>query len=174
MKIEKIIYLLKKILCASAPEFIPMKSGRLLFILLLIFSSCKKDKSNDPIPKASTTPVIELVSVTPTTVHALQDSIVFTISYTDGDGDLGFSDADSMSVFITDKRFPLTIAFHLQPLSQLNTTISIKGNLPVVLNNTILQNNSSTSESAVFEIQIRDRANHYSTILTTPPITVLP
>ncbi len=156
-----------KSLCVSASLW-------LVFIAAIIFSSCKKDKSNDPIPKASTTPVIELAGVTPTTVHALQDSIVFTISYTDGDGDLGFSDADSMSVFITDKRFPLTINFHLQPLSPLNTTISIKGNLPVVLNNTILQNNTSTSESAVFEIVIRDRANHYSNVLTTPAITVLP
>ncbi len=61
-----------------------------------------------------------------------------------------------------------------QSLSPLNTSVSIKENIPLVLNNTILQNNSSTSESAVFEIQIRDRANHYSNILTTPPITVLP
>ncbi len=150
---------------------------RLIFfciISLTIISACKKDKSNDPIPKASITPVIELVSVTPTSVHALLDSIVFTISYTDGDGDLGFSDADSMTVFVTDKRFPVTIPFHLQPLSPLNTSVSIKGNIPLVLNNTILQNNSSTSESAVFEIQIRDRANHYSNVLTTPTITVLP
>lgn len=145
-----------------------------LMVFFILNISCKKEKSNDPIPKASITPVIELVSVTPTSVQALQDSIVFTISYSDGDGDLGFSDADSMSVFITDKRFPLTISFHLQPLSPMNSTISIKGSLPIVLNNTILQNNTSTSESAVFEIQIRDRANHYSNVLTTAPITVLP
>ena len=152
-----------------------MKRVRFICIIsLIIISACKKDKSKDPIPKASITPVIELVSVTPTSVHALLDSIVFTISYTDGDGDLGFSDADSMTVFVTDKRFPVTIPFHLQPLSPLNTSVSIKGNIPLVLNNTILQNNSSTSESAVFEIQIRDRANHYSNVLTTPPITVLP
>lgn len=154
-----------------------MKIFSILFlagITVTLVSSCKKDKSNDPIPKASTIPVIELVSVTPTTVHALQDSIVFTIKYTDGDGDLGYDEADSMAVFVTDKRFPITIPFHLQPLSPLNTTISITGNLPIVLTNTILQNNSSTSESAVFEIKIRDRANNYSNVLTTPVITVLP
>lgn len=167
MKTNKINFIKLKLFGASV-------SLRLVFIAAFVFSACKKDKSNDPIPKASTTPVIELVSVSPTSVHALQDAIVFTISYTDGDGDLGFTDADSMSVFITDKRFPLTINFHLQPLSPLNTTISIKGNLPIVLNNTILQNNSSTSEGAVFEIQIRDRANHYSNVITTPAITVLP
>lgn len=174
MKIEKINFYKIKSLNAYVFDFIPIKRGWLMAFFVLIVFSCKKDKSNEPIPKASITPVIELVSVIPTTVHALQDSIEFTISYTDGDGDLGFSDADSMSVFITDKRFPLTIAFHLQPLSPLNTTISIKGNLPIVLNNTILQNNSSTSESAVFEIKIRDRANHYSNVLTTQPVTVLP
>ena len=154
-----------------------MKIFSILFLSVItvtLISSCKKEKSNDPIPKASNTPVIELVSVTPTSVHALQDSIVFTIKYTDGDGDLGFDEADSMSVFLTDKRFPITIPFHLQPLSPLGTIISIKGNLPIVLLNTILQNNTSTSESAVFEIKIRDRANNYSNVLTTPAITVLP
>ncbi|MEI7802529.1 MAG: hypothetical protein WCI97_07795 [Bacteroidota bacterium] len=154
-----------------------MKIFSILFLSVLtvtLVSSCKKDKSNDPIPKASIIPVIELVSVTPTTVHALQDSIVFTIKYTDGDGDLGYDEADSMAVFLVDKRFPITIPFHLQPLSPLNTNISITGNLPIVLTNTILQNNSSASESAAFEIQIRDRANNYSNVLTTPVITVLP
>ena len=154
-----------------------MKIFRILFLPIItvtLISSCKKDKSNDPIPKASNTPVIELVSVTPTTVHALQDSIVFTIKYTDGDGDLGFAEADSMVVFLTDNRFPIVNPFHVQPLSPLGTTISITGNLEIILNNTILKDNASTSESAVFEIKLRDRANNYSNVLTTPAITVLP
>ena len=154
-----------------------MKIFRILFLPIItvtLISSCKKDKSNDPIQKASNTPVIELVSVTPTTVHALQDSIVFTIKYTDGDGDLGFAEADSMTVFLTDKRFPIVNPFHVQPLSPLGTTISITGNLEIILNNTILKDNASASESAVFEIKIRDRANNYSNVLTTPAITVLP
>ena len=146
----------------------------LIAITGLIFASCKKSKSNEPLPAVSDVPSIELISVTPTTVHALQDSIVFTIRYTDGDGDLGFDSADSIVVYLTDKRFPLTIPFHVQPLSPLNTEITITGELPIVLSNTILQDNSSSSESAVFEIQIRDRANHYSNKLTTTAITVLP
>ena len=99
---------------------------------------------------------------------------MFTIKYTDGDGDLGFEEADSMTVFLTDNRFPIVNPFHVQPLSPLGTTISITGNLEIVLSNTILKDNASISESAVFEIKIRDRANNYSNVLITQAITILP
>ena len=141
---------------------------------LFIISSCKRDKGNDPIPPASTTPALELVSVSPSSVHQLSDSITFVIKYTDGDGDLGYESADSMSLYLTDTRFPLTMDYHIQPLSPVGTSISITGNLSVVLHNTILKNSSSTSESAVFEIKMRDRSGHISNTLTCPAITVLP
>ena len=45
--------------------------------------SCKKE---EPI---SETPSIEFVEVSPRQVVAFQEKLIFTISYTDGDGDLG-------------------------------------------------------------------------------------
>ena len=63
----------------------------LFFIFSMILFSCKKknDASTEPNPVISKVPSITLVSATPTTIHQFSDSIVFTIHYTDGDGDLG-------------------------------------------------------------------------------------
>jgi len=137
-------------------------------------AGCKKYKDNDPMPAISNVPKIELISVSPMTVQQLQDSIVFTIRYTDGDGDLGFESADSMSVELTDNRFPLTFYYHLQPLSPQNAAVAITGQLPIVLDNTILQNPDATSEQASFGIRLKDRAGHWSNAITSSPVTVTP
>jgi hypothetical protein len=147
----------------------------LVTIGLVATLSCKKKyEDNEPNPPISHTPEIELVKVSPTTVQQLDDSIVFTIHYTDGDGDLGFASADSMSVELTDNRFPLTFYYHLQPLSPNNTTVAITGELPIVLDNTILQNSNNQPEQATFSIRIKDRANNWSNKITTQTITVNP
>lgn len=146
----------------------------LILFLATAWWSCKKYKDNDPLEPISVVPKLELISVSPTTVHQLSDSIVFTVRYTDGDGDLGFEQADSMSVEVIDTRFPLTIQYHLQPLAPLSSTLSLTGELPIVLENTILQDPDATQESATFRIRMRDRANHWSNEVLTPPINVLP
>lgn len=142
-------------------------------VLIFFITSCKKrEVVSEQNPPTSKTPVIELVSALPTTVQQLNDSIVFTIHYTDGDGDLGFENADSSSVFITDNRFPLDFFFHLQPLAPLTSEIAITGNLPIVFPNTILENNSNSTEAATFSIKLKDRAGNWSNTVTTGTITV--
>lgn len=146
----------------------------ILFVLSTAWWSCKKYADTDPMPAISNVPKLELLSVSPTTVHQLSDSIVFNVRYTDGDGDLGFEQADSMSVELTDMRFPLTMFYHLQPLAPVGSTLALTGTLPIVLNNTILEDVNASQESATFRIRLKDRANHWSNDVLTPPVTVLP
>ena len=150
-----------------------------LFMVAFTFTAtawwgCKKYPDSDPMPAISDIPELELVSVVPTTVQPLSDSIVFTVRYTDGNGDLGFAHADSTSVELIDMRFPLTMRYHLQPLSPEGSDLILTGLLPIVLDNTILQNPNATQESASFQIRMKDRAGNWSNAVATPAITVLP
>jgi hypothetical protein len=160
--------------------FHSLLSKRLTFLYVIIiicagiYSCTKNDINSQPLPKISIVPAITLKSVVPTTVHQLTDSIVFTIHYVDGDGDLGYANADSNSVVVTDNRFPLNFYYHLQPLAPLNTTEAISGDLPIVMPNTILQNPNDQQETATFSIKIKDRAGHWSNTVTTGNITILP
>ena len=145
----------------------------ILAIAAALVIGCGKD---DEIinPPMSDVPAIELINVSPTTVTALGDSIVFIIHYEDGNGDLGFNAPDSMSLYIIDHRIPLTESFFVPLLAPEGADIAIQGELEVVLNNTILVNPDATSETVEFEIQLRDRSGNYSNVLVAPVITVFP
>ena len=136
--------------------------------------SCKKDKTGEPNPPVSEVPAITLNSLTPGTVKQFKDELKFNISYLDGDGDLGYSDADSFAVFITDQRFPVTIKYHISPVAPEGANISVQGNWVVTLKNIILKDQNSASESATFTILVRDRAGHSSNTITTASITIVP
>lgn len=141
----------------------------LLFAVAIM--SCKEETlPGDPI---SPVPSIELRNVSPGTVTAFSDSLVFELYYIDGDGDLGFEEADSAVVYLTDTRFPLTEQFHVQPLSPPGTEIIISGIWQVVLPYTILEDEFASSEQAVFSIQIRDRAGNFSNTVLSEPVTVI-
>lgn len=141
-------------------------------IALFLFS-CKKEKGNDPLPKISDTPAITNVSLSSSSINQFDD-LIFTISYTDGNGDLGEEDADINSIFITDRRDNTIIhEFHLQPLAPVGTNTTIQGDLKVHLNNVILLNQTNASESARFDVKITDRAGNNSNVVTTSSVTII-
>ncbi|MCS6917155.1 MAG: hypothetical protein RMK52_03595 [Chitinophagales bacterium] len=147
---------------------------RRLTVFLCVFClACKKEEPYTP-QQLSPVPAIELISVNPASVRQLTDTLVFVISYTDGDGDLGDYHADSLSLWITDLRFPLTIRYHIPPLAPAETSIPITGELRAVLSGIILKDEQATSEQAVFTIRLKDRAGHWSNEVFSPPIVILP
>ena len=153
-----------------------MKRNIVLFsaILLLVFS-CKKatnpanDQPNEPV---SDTPVIELLKFAPTTVTQFKDSILFTVKYLDGDGDLGYKNADSASLFLTDNRASLTETYHIPPLAPEGKEIAIEGNLIIKLDRTALLDTSNTQETTTYSIKLKDRAGNWSNTITTGSITI--
>jgi len=92
----------------------------------------------------------------------------------DGDGGFGDYDADTLSLWIADNRFPLTEKFHIPPLAPQGANISIGGDLLVLLEHIILESTTSMSEDATFTIKLKDRAGNWSNEVTSGPVTILP
>lgn len=145
----------------------------LIIVLFTIFSACKKSdlENEEPSGPISEVPYIELRDFYPKTISEF-DSVVFTIFYRDGDGDLGQESADSLSLWITDERFPLTQGFHIPPLSPVDTAISIQGVFEVTLHNVIMQSSTANEEKVGFSLRMRDRAGNESNVIESDELTI--
>ncbi|MEX2589860.1 MAG: hypothetical protein WD334_06620 [Chitinophagales bacterium] len=143
------------------------------FLILFVLQSCGKEPDDNENPKGEIpeTPYIELQDFNPKSIQQF-DSVVFTIFYQDGDGDLGFQSGDSLSLWITDERFPLEQGFHIPPLSPVDTAISIQGTFQVTLKNVILENQSVSEEKATFAIKIKDRVGNWSNEVESGELTI--
>lgn len=135
--------------------------------LSMLVTSCKKDKVDllDPVPQ-----VLE-VTVSPTTVIEFQDSIVFSVQYRDGDGDLGENTPDAANLFVVDNRINVTERFRIRELAPSGSDIPITGTLLVTLRNTGITDNS-TSQTFDYTIYLVDRAGNESNRFVTPEVTV--
>lgn len=140
----------------------------ILLVLVLCITSCKKDDVNILLTKE---PSIELVKVIPESqeVQQFSDELIFTILYSDGDGDLGTEDPDIFSIELIDTRDPSVLKFeyHLSPRSPSGTEVSITGELDVVLEHSILIDESNDMEETTFKIRIKDRAGNWSNEVET-------
>ncbi len=155
----------------------PQRFYLILFGLLSTsFFACKKKTTEFPGPgPVSVIPKISLLSVSATTVHQFTDSIQFTLSFVDGDGDLGDESADSLSLYLTDNRQSgLTERYHLNPIAPSGVSVPVNGVIPLTLHHTILLNSSSSSETTTFTLKLKDRAGHWSNEVSSNTITILP
>lgn len=149
-----------------------------IFLLVLTFSACDDEPKitettiNDPNPTISNIPEIELDEVVPLAVQQFEDSIKFTVSYIDGNGDLGTLDPDEHTIELVDNRANLLFTYHLSPRAPAGTEITIQGTLDIILDNTIILDPMNTSETATFSIRIRDRAGNWSNTVTSEEITI--
>lgn len=134
---------------------------------ILVFASCKKDKEVYTVE-----PIIEFKGVAPQQVVQYQDKIIFSISYKDGDGDLGENNANVKNLFLKDNRNNVTYQFRVKQLAPDGASIAIQGVLNVELANTSITDGSS-SQTATFSIYVVDRAGHGSNTITTSSITII-
>ena len=153
---------------------------QLLWLCLAIFSlaACTKETTktneNDPFPMIGDTPEITLMKVSKTTIQQYVDSLVFTIQYLDGNGDVGTEDPDTPSIVVVDTRDPdlLVFEYHLPPQGPPDTEIILQGTLDIVLDNSILIDMNNTSEQTSFKIRMTDRAGNWSNEVETETITI--
>jgi uncharacterized protein YcfL len=147
---------------------------RLSFILAFTLTACRK-KTETILPAVPIQPVLTFESVNKSNVKAYNDSLVFVVTYTDGDGDLGDFNSDSLSLYLFDTRVSsLYERYHIAPAVPANLNVAIQGKFRIVLDHTILLNSLSTSESTVFKIKVKDRAGHWSDPVSSPTITIKP
>ncbi len=152
-----------------------MKSVLIAVLTLFLFAACSREKLEvieNPDGPLSDTPRIEISRISPQSVIALQDSIVLTIFYQDGNGDIGFPEADSFSLFLSDNRLNLTQGYYIQPVAPLNADIAVQGYLKIVLPYTFMSDSSLTSEMGTFSVRLKDRAQLWSNVATSDPIEI--
>ncbi len=123
-------------------------------------------------PAYDFTPRIELLGITPDTVREFRDSLFFKVYYEDGDGDLGFSNFDSNSVYIRDLRFTRFDEFYLGPITPEEIGESISGEIDFVLPGLFLLANSD-QERTSFELMIKDRAGNFSNLVSTGEVLIV-
>lgn len=151
-----------------------LKSYTALLLTLAMFSACEKEERiiGDPTPPVNNVPEISLGSM-PTTYNEFDD-IVLKVNYLDGDGDIGYANADSAVVYATDNRDDILFTFHVPPLSPDGVEVPIQGTLEVVVENVVLLNQNGTAETTTFTVQLVDRAGNWSNEATTPTLTINP
>lgn len=135
-------------------------------LICIIQTGCKKD---EPL---GNTPVIELKSVSPGTVQAFSDTLIFTIFYKDGNGDLGENNADVYNLFLTDNRNSITYKYRIQQLAPTDSDIAIQGNLAVKLGSVPILNSANATENVTYSIYVTDREGNKSNTVTSDNITI--
>ncbi len=143
----------------------------------LLMTSCVKP------PDYPTEPTIGFVSVGRTTLKQDVDTTLVTISFTDGDGDLGVSDTDpTTNYIITDTRTGFQEFYKIPLISQQGVGNGISGEISVELRAQCcipttgvpcLPNPGQMPEDIIYTIQITDRAGNASNIVDLPPITLI-
>lgn len=139
---------------------------QLLFIFLCCACLWKCKKGND----VELSPVITISTISTTDVIQFKDSIIITLCYTDGDGDLGRQDPDNNSLWIKDDRVPQGETYHLPPIIA-DTEKSTSGTIRVFIPSLFLFGNGD-QEITKLSLKIQDQAGHWSEVITTPLITV--
>ena len=130
----------------------------------MLFSCEKEQEIRD-------TPIIEFKSISPATVQEYSDNIKITISYSDGDGDLGENNPDIHNLFVEDNRNGIVYQFRIPHLAPDNNSIAIEGDFNITINGSGITNESS-SQQVNYSLYVADRAENKSNTITTSFITI--
>lgn len=133
------------------------------FVLLL---SCKKKE------EVSLVPVIELKSVSASTVVAFDNEIRVVIGFEDHNGDIGYEDPDAYAIRVKDSRLEDYDWYHVPPVTPDMMELDVSGDLTIVLNPLFLLGNGE-EEIANFTLQLKDRAGNWSNQVSTSNITIV-
>lgn len=141
-------------------------------LLLITLSSC----NNDPV--FSVVPQIEFVDIQPREVQQFVDSMIITLRFTDGDGDLGDQGVEK-NMIVIDQRTTLTpqqatIEYTVPNLTPEARNPSIQGLIYIqVAPTAITPGLNIDSEKTHFSIRLSDRAGHTSNEIITDEINII-
>lgn len=135
--------------------------------LVLLCISCSQEDEH-PFSKV---PEIELLALSHDTVVEFSDVLTLSISYQDGDGNLGFVEPSKYAVFIRDLRLDEFDGFYIGPLAPLDSEIAIQGVVNVEFPNLFVFGNRPY-ETTSFEIKFIDRAGNESNIVQSDPVVI--
>lgn len=144
---------------------------KLIFSMLALFVIVSEGCKYNDIYEGNPVPTISNVALNQADYRQFLDTVVITFDYKDGDGDLGFESADSLSVEVKDIRFAKADYYHLKPLAPLNSKISISGSIKIHVKNIFLLSGGS-SETTKFQIRIKDRSQRWSNTLVSKSVNI--
>lgn len=139
----------------------------IISIILLLAVGCEEAEP----PTRSDVPFINVLSITPNVIREFTDSIVIELQYEDGNGDIGWVDADKYALTVHDIRLIEADDYYVPPLAPMDSEIPISGILKVKIKNTFLLGNGG-DEKTYFELQITDRAGNKSNPSITDNVTI--
>ena len=157
------VYSISRVICLFAGR----SSLLALAGLLIVLSGCQ-DETVDHYPPQ---PEIELVGVSSDTIRQYEDGLIITISYKDGDGDLGFENPEEYALFVRDIRLENFDGFYVGPLAPPDANVPIQGQLHIEFPSLFLFGNGGI-ELTRFEIKMIDRAGNESNLLETGLIAI--
>lgn len=160
-----------------------MKYNFALFILISIaFAACVRP------PDYPIEPRLEFTSISKNTVVqdgsvGPRDTFYLTVSFTDGDGDIGFQNTDS-TLYVLDTRKNggrINDVQGLPYVPEQGAGNGIAGDIQMRIfgsccKNDLVPCSPSTRfprDTVVYEVYIKDRAGHESNRIKTPPIYIL-
>ncbi len=151
-------------------------SGRTLAGICLVLLGCRRDNIVFAVE-----PQIEVVSFQPSVVPEF-GTLVLTLRYRDGDGDLGGNPDNQPDLFLIDMRdytlFPSgydgIIRYNMPRFYEGPSPQSIQGSIEVSIPGIVRLNPNALQEVVQFRVYIIDRAGHRSNEVITPGATIVP
>jgi len=137
----------------------------IILMTLLLLGSCKKKI------KPTDAPELTFVSITPTSAVEYKDEIKIRISYKDKNGDIGENDNNVNNVIVKDNRNGVEYNYRVKQLAPSGSSVSIKGELEIVLQNTLITDNSN-SQAVSYYVKLKDRAGNWSNEIITSSISI--
>ena len=144
------------------------RSKLVMICFVLIVWACEKD---DSIP-FSDAPEITLIGISHDTIVQYDTTVVISIEYKDGDGDIGYESPDKYALFVRDTRLANFDGFYIGPVAPPGVSVPITGRIDIEFPNLFIFGNGN-SEKTQFEIKMVDRAGHQSNSLMTEPVVIL-
>ncbi len=157
----------------------------MFFILMFTLVNCRKPEEFPVEPK------IEFVSLTKIqSLNGVDDKGILTISFTDGDGDVGLSESDTLQPYDTSSVYyynffidyfekkqgvftkvnlPFSINSRIPVLNSSGSTKPLKGTIDIEL---FINNILSPYDTIRFECSICDRALHVSNKIITSELVI--
>lgn len=145
--------------------------------ILLVATGCSTE------PVFSIIPEIEYVDIQPREAVENLDSILITINFTDGDGDLGdLANSGTQSIMVRDMRvlpdgslLPDSLAisrFSIPDLSSNARNPSIQGKIFITLSPTLVFPRNLSEQRIPFSVSITDRSEHTSNTIITEEVVL--
>jgi len=164
-----------------------MRHFFLIILIAIVFFSCKKPQTYPVVP-ALEYKSFELKD----TVDLLDNKVkkgILTVSFTDGDGDIGLDPSDTLSPFDTSSIYfynffidvykkqndslvlqdlLVPLRYRIQNITPLGQNKTLKGTISVSIN----YNYYEINDTFKYNIYIYDRALHKSNIVETPELII--